>query len=145
MSLITKYGHGYLFRAAYRQEGQAEFWLVLCTDADAPTEDTEDLSELTEIDEGNGYAAGGIHLDADDVDFALLDVSGGYTRIGLRTILLEATGGDIPASGDPIKYAVLRDADNKVHVAWTFASTQTVPSGQQRQITDLLARLSPPA
>ena len=88
----------------------ANFYLMLVTNATPPGLLTNVGGDLTEIGLGNGYdVAGGISLTPNTTDFPNLFEDDTLNRgsIKIRDIAVNATGGDIPASGDPIRHVVL--------------------------------------
>ena len=91
------------------------FYVVLITGDNVPTVDTNTLSELTEIVEGNGYTTGGYELFVDssapDFDVFTEDDVNDRALVQLKDIIWTASGGIIPPSGNGARYAVLTDGD----------------------------------
>lgn len=77
----------------------------------APGPRTVTLSELVEIDAGNGYTAGGISLDRNSTDFNVLteDLTNLLSYLRIKDVTWSATGGEIPITGLPARYMVLTD------------------------------------
>ena len=90
------------------------FYVVLITGDNVPTVDTNTLSELTEIADGNGYDEGGYELVTGDTDFDVFteDDANDRALVQLKDIVWDASSGaEIPASGNGARYAVLTDGD----------------------------------
>ena len=89
----------------------ANLYVAFVTAASVPGPTTNLFSQLTEISAGNGYTAGGIQLTPGTTDFdaVLQDDTNNLAEVQIRDLLLAASGGSIPASGDGISYAVLLD------------------------------------
>lgn len=89
----------------------ANFYVMLVTSDNVPTEDTNTFSELTEITEGNGYVSGGYELEPGAVDFDVITEDDVHDRalIQIKDIAWTASEGSIPDSGNGIRYAVLTD------------------------------------
>lgn len=122
------------FRAATRP---TNFYVALVTSATAPTQDTDTLSQLTEIASGNGYTSGGYQLTPNATDFDTLteDDSGDKGLIQIKDIVWTASGGTLPASGSGARYAVLLDDNvtvgSRIVIAyWDLTSDRSVSSGQ---------------
>lgn len=113
------------------------YYVALITSAAAPTADTNTFSELTEIAAGNGYTAGGISLTKNSTDFDVLteDDSGDKGLIQIKDLVWTASGGNLPASGNGARYAILTD-DNAtqgsriIYAWWDLTSDRTVSVGQ---------------
>lgn len=76
-----------------------------------PDEDTDTMADVTQIAIGNGYTDGGISLTGNATDFPTLTEDDGNDQsvVGLKSISFNASGGSIPASGNPALFAVLTD------------------------------------
>lgn len=88
-----------------------EFRIAFVTSAVAPTVDTNVFSELTEIAAGNGYSAGGQVVERSATGWPTLtedDTNDLFEAIA-KSLTWTPSGGSIPASGNPIAYAVLLD------------------------------------
>src|SRR3972149_1769751 len=87
------------------------YYMFLATSATAPTADINTKSELTEIATGNGYTAGGISLNRDSTDFDVLteDDTNDRALIQIKDLVWTASGGNLPASGNGARYAILTD------------------------------------
>ena len=88
----------------------AKYYYVLVTDAVLPNADTQKLSDLDEVAEGNGYPLGGFELIPNNVDFPnlVVDDTRDDATIGIKEIKILATGGPIPPTGnDGAKYIVI--------------------------------------
>lgn len=80
----------------------------------APTHATKTFSELNEITAGNGYTAGGFLLQPGGADFDALteDDDAATVELSLKNVSWTASGGSIPASGDPARYVVICAEDD---------------------------------
>ena len=123
-------------------------YVALVTSATAPTPDINTLSELTEIAAGNGYTTGGYQLALNSTDFDVLTEDDANDRgdIQVKDITWSASGGNIPASGDGARYAVLTDdnvtiGDREILGWWDLTSDRTVSDGQDLTLEDLELRL----
>lgn len=113
------------------------FYVALVTSAAAPTADTNTLSQLTEIANGQGYTTGGYQLARDGTDFDTLTEDDGNDKgiIQIKDIVWTASGGNLPASGNGARYAVLLDdnatvGSRQVIAWWDLTSDRTVSAGQ---------------
>lgn len=113
------------------------FNVALVTSAVAPTQDTNTLSQLTEIAAGNGYTSGGIACARNSTDFPTLTeedtLDVGFIRV--KNLVWTAGAGPIPASGNGARWAVLTDANatvgnREIWAYWDLVSDRTVSSGQ---------------
>ena len=125
MSNITYRGM-YLFAKWIFLDGSvpANFYAALVTGATAPSATINTLGQLHEIPNGNGYTSGGQILNHSAIDFLNLveDDSSGFGSIDVKDLTWTAAGGNLPASGDPIRYMVITTnegtiADRQV-IAW---------------------------
>lgn len=128
------------------------FRLVLCTSGSPPTDDTNTFSELGEIDAGNGYTAGGVLLTPGATDFDVLveDDGNDQAYIQIRDVEWLASGGPIPATGDPVRYVILLDnnatpADREVQDWWDFGGNIVAPDGSGILVRDLQTTIKKPA
>lgn len=112
----------------------ASFKLALCTAATTPTEDTNTLSELTQIAAGAGYTSGGITLNRNSTDFPTLteDDANDKAVLIIKDITFTASGGPIPLSGSGAAYVVLTTASGDVWRWWDIRDGQ----GTARQVSD---------
>lgn len=144
---ITDYGLRAMLRACFRQEASTGFFVALVTDAVVPDASIENFAALAQIDVGNGYADGGYLIDADATGFPSLAVVSGRQVIEIKPINITASGGNIPASGDPAAYAVLltneaTPSDRKVVAYWALSSPLVVTDGNTTGLDDLALRLA---
>jgi hypothetical protein len=131
----------WIFRA---QTVPTNFYIALVTSATAPTQDTNTLSQLTEIAAGNGYTTGGYQLAKNATDFDTLTEDDALDKgiIKIKDVTWTASGGNIPASGNGARYAVLTDDNGTVGSRevlgyWSLTSDRTVSSGQNLTLQDL--------
>ena len=113
------------------------FYVALVTSAAAPTQDTNTLSQLTQIATGNGYTDGGYQLSRNSTDFDSLveDDTGDQGELQIKDVVWTASGGPIPSSGSGARYAVLTDdnatvGSRQVIAYWDLGSDRTVSDGQ---------------
>jgi len=109
------------------------YYLALCTSAVTPTKAINTFSELTEVAAGQGYTTGGNALTA-ATDFTVTEVD---STIGAKVILSDqtwtASGGNLPASGDGARWAVLLDgavSGSNVLAYFDLVSDRTVSDTQ---------------
>lgn len=109
---LTNRGVKNILDASFRGTAiPTNFYIVLVTGASTPTVDTNTLSELTEIAAGNGYTSGGFQLTPGATDFDTLteDDATDKAYIQIKDVSWTASGGAVPASGNPARWAVLTD------------------------------------
>jgi len=126
------------------------FYMALATSAVAPTADTNTWSELTQIATGNGYTTGGYSLSRNATDFDVgpteVDASD-YAYIQIKDIVWTASGGNLPASGNGARYAVLTDdnvteGSRDVLAFFDLSSDRTVSTGQTLTLQNCELRLT---
>jgi len=90
------------------------YYLSLCTAASVPGASKNSITDMKEIASGNGYIAGGVSTSRNATDFDSIyeDDSASLSSVFIKDIVFIATGGNIPISGNPIRYAVLLDANS---------------------------------
>lgn len=125
------------------------FYVALITNDVAPTADTNLMSDLTEVAAGNGYTSGGILLNRNNTDFDVLteDDTNDRALIQIKDISWTASGGSLPGSGSPIKYAVLTDdnatvANREIFSYWDLNNNITLVDGQSLYLIDLEQRIN---
>ena len=125
------------------------FYIALVTSATAPTQDTDTLSQLTEIAAGNGYTTGGYQLSRNATDFDTLTEDDAADRglIQVKDVVWTASGGSIPASGSGARYAVLLDdnatvGSREVLAYWDLVSDRSVSVGQTLTLQNCELRLN---
>lgn len=125
------------------------WYVALVTNAVAPTADTNTLSELTQIANGNGYTTNGISLTKNTTDFDVLteDDTGDLALLQIKDLVWTASGGTIPASGTGAYHAVLTD-DNAtagsrlVYFFWDLTGPISVSSGQPLTLQNCEVRIT---
>lgn len=132
---------GVTFRNATEK---TNYYIALVTSATAPTPDTNTLSQLTEIANGNGYTTGGYQLTPNSTDFDTLteDDSGDKGLVQIKDVAWTASGGTLPGSGSGARYAVLIDdnatvGSREVYAWWDLSSDRSVSSGQTLTLQNL--------
>lgn len=121
------------------------YFVALVTDAVAPTVDTILFSELTEVPAGNGYTSGGIALSLNTTDFPTLTENTTLNKaiLTLKDIVWTASGGDLPASGNGARYAVLLGPNatvgsREVYYFFDLTSNRKVSVGQTLTLDDFI-------
>ncbi len=141
----------YMILASYLRGATppTNFYVALCTSATAPTQDTNTLGELTEIAAGNGYTTGGYPLARNSTDFDVLteDDAGDVAYIQCKDIVWTAVTGNLPASGNGARYAVITDdnatvSSRQVLAYFSLTSDRTVSVGQTLTLQNLELRLT---
>lgn len=125
------------------------FYIALSETTSTPTVDFNTKAEVTEVANGNGYTTGGISLTKNSTDFDVLteDDTNDRGLIQLKDIVWTASGGDIPASGNGPRWALLTD-DNatqnsrEIYVAWDLVSERTVTDTQTLTLQNCEIRLT---
>lgn len=109
-----------------------------------PGPDTNTLGDLSEIAAGNGYTTGGFQLSRNITDFDGLteDDSNDLGKLQIKDVAWTGTGGNIPASGDGARYAVITDdnatvANREVLGYWDLVADRTVSDTQPFTLIDL--------
>ena len=127
------------------------FYVALVTADNVPTVDTNTLSELTEIADGNGYTEGGYELTPGTPDFDVIieDDDNNLAYIQIKDILWTAAGGNIPASGNGARYVVLTDdsessaaalGDRQIIAVWDMVTDRVATNGFPISLTNLELR-----
>lgn len=147
----------YLVLGAYFKD-QAEptnFYIALVTSAAVPDADTNTLSQLTQIADGNGYDAtgtpgGGYQLARNSTDWPDADYTQDQTNdlavVMVKDVVWTAAGGPIPASGSGARYAVLTDdnatiGSRQVIAFFDLVSDRSVSDAQTLTLQDLELRI----
>lgn len=123
-----------------------QFKLLLVTSAVAPGPDQSVLSGLTEVASGNGYTTGGEVITRNSTGFDVItqvDASD-HALIQIKDVVWTASGGAIPASGDPPRYACLMDDDATPNLVAFFdlVSDRTVSDTQTLTLQDCEIRFN---
>lgn len=128
------------------------YYVALVTSEDVPDADTNTLGQLTEIANGNGYVTGGYQLNRNSTDFDVLteDDTGDEGLVQIKDLVWTAATGNLPASGDGARYAVLTDdngtiANREVYAWWDLVSDRTVSVTQTLTLQDLELSIGQPA
>jgi len=128
------------------------FYIALVTSAAAPGPDTNTLGQLTQIATGNGYTDGGYELTPGETDFDTLTEDDGNDKgiLKVKDVVWTASEGNIPASGNGARYAVLTDdnvtvGSREVWAYWDLTSDRTVSDTQTLTLQDLELDLTEPA
>ena len=128
------------------------FYVALITNTNPPDVDDNVFSDLTEIAAGNGYTAGGVSLTpgATDFDDITEDDSGDLAYAQIKDIEWIASGGPIPSSGSPARFAILTDdngtqADREVYHVWDLGGDVVAADTQGILLRDLQMDIRLPA
>ena len=109
------------------------YYLALCTSATSPTKAINTFSQLTQVATGQGYTDGGASLTAAD-DFTVTEVDGAVgAKVVIDNVVFTASGGNLPASGDGARWAVLLDGNvsgSDVLAYFDLVSDRTVSDTQ---------------
>jgi hypothetical protein len=125
------------------------FAVFLATAAVTPNPDFDLKTSLTEIATGNGYSAGGINVARNATDWDVLTESDAsdVAFIQIKDLAWTASGGPIPASGSPARYAGLTDqhatlSSRELWAWWDLGGDQSVPNGFTLKLIDCELRLT---
>jgi hypothetical protein len=136
---------GWTFRA---ETMPTNFYVCLVTSAAAVAVDTNTKTELTEIANTQGYTTGGIQLTRNSTDFDVWTEDDGNDRglIQIKDLVWTADGGNLPASGNGARYAVLTDdnvtqGSREVYAGWDLVSDRTVSDTQTLTLQNLELRI----
>ena len=109
------------------------YYLALCTNATPPTKAINTFSQLVQVATGQGYTDGGASLTAAD-DFTVTEVDGAVgAKVVIADVTWTASGGNLPASGDGARWAVLLDGNvsgSNVLAYFDLVSDRTVSDTQ---------------
>lgn len=141
----TNKGKAHVLGIVFRNVSEkTNYYVALVTSATAPDADTNTLSQLTEIANGNGYTTGGYQLTPNSTDFDTLteDDTANSGIVQIKDIVWTASGGSVPASGSGARYAVLIDdnvtvGSREVYAWWDLTSDRTVSTGQTITLQNL--------
>ncbi len=123
------------------------FYVALVTDGSTPSADIDTLSQLTQIQTGNGYSDGGYQLTPNETDFDANTQNNTDDRAALqiKDIAWTASGGSIPSSGDSARYAVLTDdnvtvGSRQVIAIWDLTVDRAAANGEAINLINLEIR-----
>jgi len=141
---ITNRGKKLIFDYAFRKAtlpGNYKFLLV----SDTPTQTTNVLSDLTEVANGNGYTSGGqsVSLNSTDFDTLTENDTDHYGEVQLKNFVWTASGGSIPASGNPPLFVCLgtNDGDPQIIAYESLGGAKTILNGTALTIADFFMRM----
>lgn len=145
MAGFTNRGKVHLFDLVFRNAAEpTNYFVALVTSATAPGPDTNTMSDLTEINAGNGYTSGGYSLDRNSTDFNVLTEDDGADKaiLQVKDVVFTASGGNLPNGGSGARYAVLTDDNvtvaNRIVIAyWSLGSDRVVSNTQALTLVDL--------
>jgi hypothetical protein len=141
----TNKGAAHVLGIVFRNVAEkTNYYIALVTSAASPTVDTNTLSQLTEIANGNGYTTGGYQLTPGSTDFDVIteDDTNDLGLVQVKDVVWTASGGTLPASGSGARWAVLVDdnvtiGSREVYAWWDLTSDRSVSSGQTLTLQDL--------
>jgi len=149
MAGMTNRGKKVMLNAYFTADTTDEptaFKMALVTSATAPTQDTNVLTDLTEITAGNGYTAGGLAIARSAVGFDVIteEDTSDYGAAQMADIVWTATGGPIPSAGGGARYAVLLDdaATPNILAYFDLTTDRTVSDTQTLTLADFDVRLT---
>jgi len=149
MAGMTNRGKKVILNAYFTADTTDEptaFKMALVTSATAPTQDTNVLTDLTEITAGNGYTAGGLAIARSAVGFDVIteEDTSDYGAAQMADIVWTATGGPIPSAGGGARYAVLLDdaATPNILAYFDLTTDRTVSDTQTLTLADFDVRLT---
>lgn len=125
------------------------FYAALITNATTPDADTNTFSQLTEINTGNGYTAGGYQLTPGVTDFDVLteDDTNDWALVQCKDIVWTASGGPIPNGGTGAYYCILTDdnatqGDREVLAFWDLTGPVSVSDTQTLTLQNCELRIT---
>lgn len=128
------------------------FYVILATSAATPTVDSNTMAEFTEIAAGNGYTSGGYQINRNGTDWDTLteDDSGDQAVLQLKDITWTAVTGNLPATGNGARWALLTDDNGtlnsrEVWAWWDLVSDRSVSVGQPLTLQNCEIDLTLPA
>jgi len=149
MAGMTNRGKKVMLNAYFTADTTDEptaFKMALVTSATAPTQDTNVLTDLTEITAGNGYTAGGVAIARSAVGFDVIteEDTSDYGAAQLADVVWTASGGAIPSAGGGARYAVLLDDEATPNIIAYFdlTSDRTVSDTQTLTLADFDVRIT---
>lgn len=114
-----------------------------------PTQDTNLMSDLTEVAAGNGYTAGGTSLSRNSTDFDVLteDDTNDWALVQVKDIVWTASGGDLPSDSAGATYAVITDdnatvGSRDVYHYGSLGGARVVSTGQTLTIQNFEIRIT---
>ncbi len=144
-SFFTNRGFYMVLGWAFRADTMPTYlYVALITSATAPTVDTNTFSEVTEINTGNGYAAGGYQLTpgATDFDQHVEDDGDNYAYVQIKDVVWNASGGSIPNGGSGARYGILTDdnatqANRQIIYVIDLTTDRSVSDGQSLTLQNI--------
>jgi hypothetical protein len=146
MAGVTNKGK-YTFMSEFFRTGDT-LYIALVTAATAPDADTNTLDDLTEVAAGNGYSSGGTAILANSTYFPTIteDDDNDYSPATMTAVSWTATVGNIPASGEGPRHAVLLAnnsgvaADRNVLAYWSLGTAQQITPTNSLTISGAIIR-----
>ncbi len=143
MAGFTNHGKYTVLNYAFLDSTEPTYFYVALVTTQ-PRADTNTLSDLTEVANGNGYTTGGAQITRDSTGFDVIseDDVGNRSYVQLKNVSWSAVGGSIPASGSAPRYAVLLDDNATVGSRivlgyWDLGSDRTTTVGNVLALADL--------
>lgn len=120
-------------------------YVALCTSAATPSQDSDTLSEMTQIGTSTGYTSGGISLNMDTTDWSAIveDDTNDDSELTIKDLVWTASGGTLGAA----RYAVLTDdnateGDREIWAYYDLGSDQSASSGQTLTLSGFILKLA---
>lgn len=120
-------------------------YVALCTSAATPSQDSDTLSEMTQITTSTGYTSGGISLNMDTTDWSAIveDDTNDDSELTIKDLVWTASGGTLGAA----RYAVLTDdnateGDREIWAYYDLGSDQSASSGQTLTLSGFILKLA---
>ena len=120
-------------------------YVALCTSAAAPTQDSDTLSEMTQIGTSTGYTSGGLAVAISTAGFTAIveDDTNDDSELTIKDLVWTASGGTLGAA----RYAVLTDDnatedDREIWAYYDLGSDQSASSGQTLTLSGFILKLA---
>lgn len=129
-------------------EGSAaptNFYYVFATSATTPTIDTSAVTQLTLVPSGNGWPGSAALTRTGTMiavsSFGNPTLTNDYVQADLSSLVISATGGDIPITGDPLRWLLLCGNPggagiNEVYDFFSLGGNTTIANGQSFTISN---------
>lgn len=122
------------------------FYLTFATSATTPTIDTSSTSQLTLVPSGNTGWPGSATISRTGLMIAASAYGGptntdDYVQVSLSSLTLSGSGGDIPHTGDPLRWLLLcgtpgGNGITELYNYWSLGGNTTVANGQSFLISN---------
>ena len=146
-SIITNRGKALLLQWTFQQDTvPSTFYGLLVMSGSAPTVDDNLVSDITEINVGNGYSTGGVAVPIDTGNVVTEDDTNDQADVVIDAVQIFASGGPIPASGsDYTHLAITTDegtvANRQIILFMDLGGANSIPDGYHMTISGCTLRL----